>query len=431
MAFLVDDKVGIIRTLKEDRKEAGAPDFVYHIAQTCDIDAISPGQNAKAFLAAGVAIDRETSLLKAAGEAVERYCAAQYVSEHLPLASSRSAAFPCMHPREFALYTPEQYKHRRFPYKPFTETTPLRWSQTLDLLTGETIYVPAAMIYQPYLYNRKSGEDPIFPQMSTGLACHTNPTLAALTALNEVVERDAVAITWQAQNEPPHIRVETLSQENRDIVKRLERPGAEITILYLAMDHGIPVILSSMQSHVSDAPALAVAAAAHLDTDRAIRKSLEELGQTWSFAQWLKTTNPKFSPGKRWLHVVDPETHALMYCNHTYAGYAQFLFNSPKRMACDEIPNCFKDEPTADLRLSVEKINRVNHRVLLADITTDDVRHLGLFVMRAVIPGFHPLFMGHLLRALGGTRLWEVPQRLGHRGISRGCGDNPFPHPFP
>ena len=67
----------------------------------------------------------------------------------------------------------------------------------------------------------------------------------------------------------------------------------------------------------------------------------------------------------------------------------------------------------------------------MADLTTPDVEELGLKVLRCVIPGFHPLFMGHNLRALGGSRLWEVPQKLGYRGINREFRDNPAPHPYP
>ena len=73
----------------------------------------------------------------------------------------------------------------------------------------------------------------------------------------------------------------------------------------------------------------------------------------------------------------------------------------------------------------------MNHRVLLAELTTPDVGGLGLSVVRAVIPGFHQLFMGHALRCLGGTRLWEVPQQLGYPGVTREGGDNPAPHPYP
>ena len=50
--------------------------------------------------------------------------------------------------------------------------------------------------------------------------------------------------------------------------------------------------------------------------------------------------------------------------------------------------------------------------------------------LRVVVPGYQPLYRGHRLRALGGSRLYEVPRKLGYRGIARGQGGNPAPHPF-
>jgi ribosomal protein S12 methylthiotransferase accessory factor len=47
------------------------------------------------------------------------------------------------------------------------------------------------------------------------------------------------------------------------------------------------------------------------------------------------------------------------------------------------------------------------------------------------VPGAHPLFMGYANRALGGNRLYSVPQKLGYRGLEPGRPDNPYPHPFP
>jgi ribosomal protein S12 methylthiotransferase accessory factor len=39
--------------------------------------------------------------------------------------------------------------------------------------------------------------------------------------------------------------------------------------------------------------------------------------------------------------------------------------------------------------------------------------------------------MGHRNRALGGQRLYSVPQLLGFEGLEHGAPDNPYPHPFP
>ena len=70
------------------------------------------------------------------------------------------------------------------------------------------------------------------------------------------------------------------------------------------------------------------------------------------------------------------------------------------------------------------------YRVYAANLTSIDVGALGLNVCRAIVPGYLPLFAGHHLRALGGRRLYDAPQKLGHRGITEGSGGNAAPHPF-
>ena len=110
---------------------------------------------------------------------------------------------------------------------------------------------------------------------------------------------------------------------------------------------------------------------------------------------------------------------------------ARFLFESDRRVTFDEIPNLATGDPVADVRVMVERVRSIGERVIVTDLTTSDVAGLGISVVRAVIPGFHPLHIGHRLRALGGARLWQVPQQLGFRGITPVSGDNPAPHPYP
>jgi ribosomal protein S12 methylthiotransferase accessory factor len=254
--------------------------------------------------------------------------------------------------------------------------------------------------------------------------------MAALTAIYEVIERDAIAITWEAKIPRRKIRLDTLSPHNKALVEKLQQPGASLTLLHFPMDHGIPVVFSIMTSTVPEAPALVVAAAARLDPEQAIHKSLEELAQMWSFSQSCKSQRPKFSPGRQWENVIDPDSHAAVYFDHANVHLAEFLWDSPNEIAFEDIKGLSGRDQWQDLRCVVEQIHSVKHRVLVADITTEDVRNLDLHVFRAVIPGFIPLFMGYHLRPLGGTRLWSIPQTLGHAGIARVEDLNSAPHPF-
>ncbi len=429
MEYLVDDHVGIIREVEEWPGEAGDPAFFYFYAWACDTSAFCPQRNSRE--GGGVSADRLSAMAKATGEAVERYCSAIYDRKALPLAAFDSAPFPCVAPNEFALYRPEQYAEDSFPFVPFQESTPVRWTPAVELISGETCYVPASMVFVPYSYNKDCGELPIMWPISTGLACHMSFSEAAISAICEVIERDAFTITWQAKLAMPQIKLESLSDRNRNLVARFERIGSSITLLNLAMDHGVPTILAVLRGRKPEQPALVFAASAHPDPELAVRKSLEEVAHTRRQAQYLKATLAPPTCGPHYNNVVDQDSHLHLYSLHENARLADFIFMSSKRLDFGEIESLATGDPNRDLEVLTERVRSVSHRVLWADLTTPDVADLGLSVIRAIIPGFHPLVMKHRLRALGGRRLWEVPQKLGHRGINPASGDNPVPHPYP
>lgn len=426
---LVHERVGIIRHLIEVKREAGAPDFFAFYARACDTSAFCGQRNFSD--AGGASTDRRIAMAKAVGEAVERYCAAFYYPEELPLCSFDSAPFRCIQPDRFALYSERQYYQAGFPYVAFTNATPVRWTPGVDLTSGQTFHLPAAMVFIPYVYVQRSGEPPIAQSISTGAACHCSMAEAAIGAICEVIERDAFTITWQAQLAMPQIMSETLSELNQDLVGRLEETGASVVVLNITMDHGIPTILSVLRSDSPEAPGLVFAAATHLNPELAVRKSLEELAHTRRMAQELKMTRPPFVPEPGFENVVTQTCHVLLYCDQKNSGLADFLFASEKRVSFDDIPNISRGNPDSDLDTLVHGLAVLNYQVLVVDLTTSDIRDLGLHVVRAIIPGFHPLFFGHNVRALGGDRLWQVPQKLGHRGITAESGDNPAPHPYP
>lgn len=427
--FLIDYRIGIINHVRELRRQAGAPEFFHYFAYACNTGALCKQENFRS--AGGASSSREIALAKAIGEAIERYCCAMYDREEFPLFSFEAAPFPCVSPDTFALYTERQYRQPAFPYVPFTSQVPIRWARTINLHNGEIWHVPAAMTVLPYAFDEVHGERPVCQRISTGLACHRSFAEAAASGICEVIERDAFTITWQAQLAPPHLDLDTLSEQNRDLVCRFRRVGDSVNLLNITTDAGVPSILGILRGGEDDAPAFVFAASTDLDPEKAVQKSLEELAHTRQLAQQLKREQPCFSVPPPYDLIIDKDHHVQFYTDHANTTLAKFIMSAKARCAFEDIECLSSTDLEQNLRILVDKVQQTGHTVYVSDLTTPDVEALGLKVVRAIIPGFHPLFMGHRLRALGGIRLWEVPQRLGHKGRDHAEGDNPAPHPYP
>jgi ribosomal protein S12 methylthiotransferase accessory factor len=426
---LVDRRVGIIRYVEEVPRDAGEPNFFHFWAGACDTEAFSSQRNFA--IGGGASVDRGSAMAKAIGEAVERYCSALYEIEELPLTSYEDAPFACVPPEQFALYSPAQYQSPGFPYLPFERKTPVRWAPAVDAATHAECYVPAVFVYVPYYFYQGSGDAPIAQPISTGLACQSGLAEAAVSAVCEVIERDAFTITWQARLSRPRIGLDTLSPTNRDIVTRFERTHYAVTLLDITMDVGVPTILGVLRGHSPEAAQFVAAAASSLDPEVAAGKALEELEHTRSYCQRLRNEVPRLPFDPNHENVVDQESHLNFWCDPAHRPLADFLTAAAEVVDFRAIEKLATGDARKDLEILVERVSAIGHRVLLADLTTPDVRGLGLAVVRAVIPGFHPLVVGHRFRALGGDRLWETPAKLGYTGIDRVTGDNPCPHPYP
>jgi ribosomal protein S12 methylthiotransferase accessory factor len=426
---LVDDHVGVLRAVKEIRRQPGAPRFFHFAAHLSNTLAFSEYPNSGSRGAA--AADRETSVTRVILDAVAGYCAA-LISEDdgkHPVCSAERAAFRCAPPEDFALFSPEQYAEPGFPYTPFRDSTPVQWSEAVDPLDEESIFIPSCLRFLPYSAMVGHGERLIAPASSTGLACHWDAATAAAEAVCDVVECDTLAIVWQARMSLPQIRVETLSDANYDLVSRFEHTGASITLLKAVLDLGITTVIASLSRSGRQAPARIFAAATALDPEQTVRRSLEMLAHVEQYSRLLWREMPRVSsdPGK----IVDQSDHLNYWCDHGHAAGGGFLFASKQRIEFDEIESLSAGQPSRDLRKLLDRIRGAGYRTLLANLTTPDIGGLGLTAVRAVMPGLHPLFFGFRTRALGGTRLWTVPRRLGRGEITPPCGDNPHPHPFP
>lgn len=428
--YLVDSDCGIIQRISEIPHEAGNPDFYHFAGQSADTSAFVRQQNFN--ITGGASITRSGAIAKAIGEAVERYCSAVFDIEELPLLDYSAAPDQCVDPVLFDWYSEAQYELPEFLYLPFTQESPIRWTRATDLVDGQVFLVPACTVFLPYAYYQGSGDTPIVQPISTGLACHCSLAEASVGAICEVIERDAFTIAWQGMVEPPQILPESLSDRNYDLLTRFERCGGEVKIFDITTDTGVPTVLSVQRCDHPERAPLVFAASTELSPEKAVFKSLEELAHTGRYMQQIKTHLPRLNRDSGYDNVTDQLSHLNFWCDHANTHLAEFMFRSPERIDFEDMTDISTLSADGDLGALVDQITDSGHRILLAELTTLDLEELGLSVVRALIPGFHPLFMDHRYRSLGCRRRWEVPQRLGRR-VAPECTElgNPAPHPYP
>lgn len=429
---LLDPAIGILRELREVPRLASDPNFFHYAGKACDTFALS--SHTSFYNSGGASISRELAIYKAIGEAIERYSSALYEVEDCPLSSFRDAPFACAAPHTFSLYAPAQYDDESFLFVPFDEQTPVRWTASTELVSGQSVHIPAAAVYMPYTYILGAGDAPVMQPISTGLACHRTLPEAIISGICEVVERDAVMLVWQAMLSCPQIRIETLSDLNYDIVKRLEHNGSKVYMFDITMDHGIPTILSVLSGENNPAlPGYVFAGAADPDPEKAVRKSLEEIPHTRRYCSRIMQYSPSFAPQfPDHDNVKDQEHHLHFYCDHDNRQFARFLFQHKKRKSFDEIVSLKRDRLADTLQQLVQAIHQTGERVYVKELTTPDVGAAGFHVVRAVIPGYQRLCMGYKNRSLGGARLREMAGRMKlDSHLPAGAADNPAPHPYP
>lgn len=425
---LYDPKLGIVSSLGEIGHGAGAPDYIHAAADTCNNAAL--GGIGGRFSAAAAGTTRDQAFAGAVAGALTRYAAALYDRGRLPVATAAGAGFPCIEPRAFALFSDGQYRRPGFPYVPFTAETPVQWASALDLANGAAVHVPAALVWHPFLHLRSAGDLPVIPPGLGGLGFGDSVAAASLAGLYDVVARDAAALFWHSMTPPPHFHRDTLPPALSALVHRFERSGDRVSLLDATTNNRIPTLLAVLASDRQEAPAFVLAAAANLDIAIAAADALRNLAEARRRAKSAQQTRPPPSPSNDWEDVIDAADHLGFAAARENAERTAFILTSDDRRHLAERESAATGSVAGDLGVAAGRVALTGVRVLSANLTSADLAGLGLAVCRIIVPGYQPLNVGHALRPLGGDRLYEVPQKLGYRGIARGSAGNTSPHPF-
>lgn len=425
---LVDSKTGIIRSVSLMKlSEDDPPVFLAH-ADPCDTVPIT-GMHA-ANRGAACSVSSERALVRACGESIERYASAIYDPRSLRLAprSELSAAGErSLRVQDIYPFAEPEFDAPNFPYQRAGEHTPIRWVVGRALADDAPVWLPASCVYVPYLFDRAVEPWTHMP-ISTGLAAGRNIAGCIDKGIYEIIERDALMISWLAEITPPRIDVSSCMGYAEDIDRMLEgaaQTGGEWFLSQLTLDVDVPVIGAALIDP-ADPPRTSFGISANDDPVHALRLALEEAALTRTL---VNRSSEILADSSEEQAEEQAEGSIQTLRDHLMAHATSARLRERLRFMTDEGPEVPFASLFAERPVLTERLAAAGLEAFWVDVTSADLRACGFRVTRTIIPTMQPLDNDHRFRYLGGERLRSVPERMGSPIGERGF--NPDPHPFP
>jgi ribosomal protein S12 methylthiotransferase accessory factor len=366
-----------------------------------------PENSAEAWKTAAGGIGRTVldAELAAIGEALERYAASAF-----PLPEWRSDELigrPVLELADFSLYSEEQRRQLDFPHRDLYDEEPV-YTNVFALANNQEVWVPAALVG---LVGRAS------VTTSSGLAAAPSQPAALLRAVQELVERDALMITWLHGIPGRRVRLSGAYAE------AVADHWGEVICIDATPDYSPhPVALICGQLPLRGRPRYSLGAACRETWAGAVEKA---------FLEWLQGISFAYHPD---LEFRDPsevrtfDDHAVYYTVHPEQWpQLPLLAGEIWEQRSRAEPN---DAGTLEaLFVLAGAIAEHGIAVYCRDLTTRDLRQLGLSVVRALSPDLAPISCDPRWPFLGGT-VADVGRRYPWAARLDLCFPNPYPHPL-
>jgi ribosomal protein S12 methylthiotransferase accessory factor len=371
---------------------------------------------------AGVGLNDKDAALRARGEALERYCTSLFSRDQFIEASAEELGKEALDLDTIARCSPAELAKPKCPLAAPDKKAPIRWVKSISLMSGQMVYVPVVMAYLHAGF-AVPGERFWFP-ITTGCAGYTSLDRAILKAILEVIERDAITITWLQQLPLPRIEVDQLPAEQAEYWERFLRSSRELeyTFFDATTDLGVPTIYGVQRCRVNRRLTTMVSCGTSTNAAEAIVGNLREIASCRTAFRRPKTTPEQVED----FHDI---FHGATYMARAeHAGAFDFLLNSNRTRSLDEIKPIEGDDRQV-LHILLERLRRLDMQVYAVELSTDEALRAGVRVVRVIIPGLQPISFNQRARYLGHPRLYQAPRNMGYEARSE-AELNPWPQPF-
>lgn len=374
-------------------------------------------------IAGGAERRPEAAADAAVGEAVERYAATYVPHERIVVAAASELGGEAVDPSRFALFDPAQHDGPGFPFVRFDEHVRVPWVEGRALRDGRPAWLPAELVF----LGEPEAERRIGYATSSGAACAADPATAILRGLFELVERDAFMLVWRNRLSLPLLEWRG-HRKLRELDDRYFAPtGLSHAAVDLSSVHRVPSVLAVVRARRGPG-ALGVGAGTAATPGRAWWKALCEAFASHAAARRLAALEP-WPPAPD--DVASFHDHIRFHAFPEGARAASFLDASGDRVDVRDVPALEGGVSTQTLAL-LDRIERAGSSAYAVDVTSPDIRRLGLHVVKTLAPELCALDVSHRARFLGGRRVLRAAFELGLLPRPLHVEElNRDPHPFP
>ena len=344
-------------------------------------------------------------------------------------------------PEELPLFADEQYESPNFFFERFARHTEISWIKGRRLVSEESIWIPLQVVL--FFYILSTEETLIGYSTSSGMASHIDKALAIIAGVTELVERDAVMLSWYSGTPLRRLRIDRplYSRKANAVLEQMKSLPGEVT--FWLHDAGIPELPTA--SVVQVLPyckrfAYHAGAASALDGEEAFVRALIEYGQSE-----MQLKSVLLAPRRHWVKGIEltfdappdkPLSEMITFLETLgYYGYPEnaerlkAFFCSDEVVALSKLPKLESKSSDHHLGRLKEILQQYQIDPIIIDCTPDQMSQVK--VIKVFIP---ELLQPHIgaFPYLGHPRLYEMPMKLGLRDQPLTFEElKPGPVPFP
>lgn len=364
--------------------------------------------------------DPDRARLIAVCEAVERYASMVFDEDGFVVAAADELGADALDLDEIPRCADRELRHPRCPVRPADKGARIRWVRGVELTRGRDAHVPAVMAHLGI--PAMAGEH-FWTQISTGCATHRSMEEALVNGICEVIERDAVALTWLLRLPLPEVARDCFPADVLSIVDWYDEREIDLRFFDATTELGIPTIYCVQTARFATKASQIVSSATELDVDAAMLKAaLESIGMRAAI-EGYRGAGPR-----RYADHTDVLDGAVLMASPARRAAFSFLLDRPDVPESRPAP-VPPGTPAEQLRLLLGRLRQRDMRVYAVDLTPRELADLGQFVVQVLIPALQPMSLRPLAQYRAHGRLGTAAVAMGRAPVPP-SRQNPWPQPM-